>query len=340
MKVALVGFGRMGEARAGFYLDTPGIEVAAVIDPEARRRQWARQVLPDIRTFGHLGELDLHVEIIDLCSPPHTHEPQTGRALEVGCHVICEKPAVLDPVVGIRLLRQARAARRVIFPCHNYLHSPVFLFHLQTLTSGALGSLASVHIVVQRTGSATGIPEWMPDWRQNPELAGGGILMDHGVHCIYMVRHLMGAFPLMVSCSTDSLVLERTAGLTLFFPRGRRAHVDLSWDEDRRSNRMELRGDRGISVVEGSTATITTGAGTRHEQILASEDGHTHVAWFRPLFERFRALVTQQETAGADWLDAIGVADVLAAAYRSASRNGDPVYIRDQTVSDHQFTEP
>ena len=67
------------------------VEVAGVISKTAEARDaFARE--KNIRSFATLKELAEAVDVIDLCTPPASHEELAVQALQLGKHVIIEKP--------------------------------------------------------------------------------------------------------------------------------------------------------------------------------------------------------------------------------------------------------
>jgi predicted dehydrogenase len=117
-----------------------------------------------------------------------------------------------------------------------------------------------------------------PNWRRDPALAGGGILMDHGWHAIYLARHWFGEDPaeIEVELHRSAIGIEDEAKLTLHFPTGR-ARIFLTWRAETRRNTIRLEGDRGTIAIEDDVLKI--GAEVIPFQSALSAGSH-HADWF------------------------------------------------------------
>ena len=95
-------------------------------------------------------------------------------------------------------------------------------------------------------------------------MAGGGILMDHGWHGVYLALHWFGQPPASVSATVlhrpaAGEVEDEARGGPFVFPTGD-ADIVLSWNADVRRNLMVLAGDEG-------------GAGDRRRRLADSWNG-------------------------------------------------------------------
>src|SRR5947207_12966397 len=101
--------------------DVPPVDTLPLL---ARREQLA-----------DLGPLDF----IDICTPTASHLDLTLWGLERGYHVVCEKPVALTRVEADRIGAAARANGRIVMPCHQYRHNPVWVKVKEWLAAGAIG---------------------------------------------------------------------------------------------------------------------------------------------------------------------------------------------------------
>ncbi len=92
-RVAVVGFGVMGRYHANVYAALPGVELHAVVEPEADRRRAAAE-LYGCATFADLSSMlaTVRVDAASVASPTSTHHELASRLLEEGVHVLVEKP--------------------------------------------------------------------------------------------------------------------------------------------------------------------------------------------------------------------------------------------------------
>src|SRR5262245_12660967 len=116
LRLALVGLGRMGRFHAEALQGVEEVEVVAIADPMEPALEAARSLFPRAAAYDDpraAFEHD-HLEACLLATPTPTHADLTAAALELGLHVLCEKPLSLDPADGVRLDAVARANGRVV----------------------------------------------------------------------------------------------------------------------------------------------------------------------------------------------------------------------------------
>ncbi|MGH3564707.1 MAG: Gfo/Idh/MocA family protein [Pseudonocardia sp.] len=331
MRIAIVGFGSIGKARIEAYRAIADVEVLAVVDPSPDRLRLAsalaRRTLQYSNTAG-LVSAQLPIDVLDVCSPPIFHHAQIQFGLGQGYHVLCEKPVLLDTAALPELRAAARAAGRIIYPVHNYIFSPVMKLLVEVVRSGEIGQPEYGEIVVERTTHARGVMEWRPDWRREASIAGGGILIDHGVHAVYMILRLCGQLPDAVSCrlETDppadcSTTVEHTADLQLAFS-DMLWSVRLTWNAQRRRNSYLVAGSAGQIIVNGTEATVDGKRGRYSRTVPSPATDPCHRDWFTDMFAEFRRMTAASDQGAHLLHEAWATALVLRSAYSSAAREG------------------
>ena len=115
-----------------------------------------------------------------ICSPHTLHFEQAMQALDQGCHVLLEKPMVTDSTHAHELARKVEQTGLVLAVAYNTPCTPEFGYLRQLIREQALGKLELVSgWLVQNWMKAT-----VGQWRQKPELAGGGQAYDSGAHLL------------------------------------------------------------------------------------------------------------------------------------------------------------
>src|SRR5204863_2553782 len=164
----------------------------------------------------------------------------------------------------------AREFGRVVIPVHNWKYAPIIRHATEVLRSAAIGSLREIEIETFRSEDCAAADPAHPNWRRDPAIAGGGVLMDHGWHAIYLAHHWFGEEPIEVRASLHRPTaneVEDEAKLTLLFPSGH-AQILLTWRADVRRNRMRLIGERGEIAIDDDTLR-TGGASIQFERALS-----------------------------------------------------------------------
>jgi predicted dehydrogenase len=322
MKVAIVGFGAAGQARLVAYRGIPGVTVAAVVEPVRRSAVAVAAGCPVFHSLTDLIE-QMRVDAVDICAPPAVHVALAEEALRGGLHVICEKPVATSAAEAIALAELSTRNGRLLYPAHNYGFSPMMRVLTDTMSSGVLGAPVRSTFRILRPTHAKGVATWRPDWRRDPAIARGGILLDHGTHCVYMATRLFGAAPDTVSCvaGADDGEVEETANLLLTFPQGS-CDIELSWISDVRTNEYVLRGPHGCLEIRDGLATLNTPERKATWNLVSPTDSSTHEEWFAAMFADFTGRIA--DNAFTEPLaECVTTAGIVELAYRSARLAGE-----------------
>jgi predicted dehydrogenase len=313
---AIIGFGAVAaNGHWPAYAKSSEARIVAVVDRTEERRHAARELIRGVETFRTMDELG-GVDFVDICTPPAFHgEPMRG-ALRRGWDVLCEKPLLLD-ARGLEEVRSlARQAGRAVIPVHNWKYAPIIRRATELLHSGAIGGLREVQIETLRIEDCAAIDPEHPNWRRDLSIAGGGILMDHGWHAIYLARHWFGEDPSGSEAALHraAIGIEDEAALMLKFPKGR-ARIFLTWRATQRRNTMRLVGERGEITIDDDTLRISDEE-IRFESALSA--GSHHADWFAAMLPDILASFRSPEKARASFDEAALCLSVIRSAYEIA----------------------
>jgi predicted dehydrogenase len=284
LRGAIVGFGEV--ARFGHwpaYASSREAQIIAVVDRTAGRRELARGLSPPPATYATLAALEdaAAIDFVDICTPPAFHPEAMLEAIDRGWHVLCEKPLVLDRQ-ALDTVRDRAASRGVaVVPVDNWKYAPIVLAATRALRSGAIGSLRRVEIETVRVRAASTAGDRASNWRRDPAIGGGGIVMDHGWHAIYLVLHWFAAAAIGVEAAVrrEGSQVEDEARITLEFPAGD-ARIALTWNGGERRNAMRLIGDDGEIVIADDVLHVSGAAPQSAAFAPALSAGSHHADWF------------------------------------------------------------
>ncbi len=320
LKGAIVGFGEV--ARNGHwptYAASREAEIVAVVDRTAERRKVAQESLPGVATFSTLEELAAGAEIdfVDICTPPALHGEPMLDALARGWHVLCEKPFLLDLSELEKVRSLARERGCAVVPVHNWKYAPIVRRATEILRAGAIGELRGVEIETLRVEDCAAADPDRPNWRRDPAIAGGGVLMDHGWHAIYLARQWFGTEPTEVRASLHRTIAagaEDEATLTLVFPSGQ-AKIFVTWRADVRRNTMRLVGERGEIAIDDDTLRVGDES-IRFESALSA--GSHHADWFASMLPDVIASFREPKLSLQAFEEAALCLSVIRRAYQPA----------------------
>jgi predicted dehydrogenase len=317
LRGAIIGFGEVAQhGHWPAYANSSKAKIVAVVDRTEQRRKAARELLPGVATFATMAELAAGAEIdfVDICTPPALHGEPMLDALARGWNVLCEKPLLLDLVELEKARSLAKKAGRAIVPVHNWKYAPIVRRATDMLRSGAIGPLREVKIETLRIQDCAVADPDHPNWRRDPAIAGGGVLMDHGWHAIYLAHHWFGAEPTEVRASLHRPTpreVEDEATLTLVFPDGQ-AKIFLTWRADVRRNTMHLLGERGEIAIDDDT--LRAGSESIFFEGGLSAGSH-HADWFAAMLPDVIASFRSPEAALRSFDEAALCLSVIRRAY-------------------------
>lgn len=189
LNVGILGLGGISQAHVSGWLNTKDARVVAVCDirPQQLTRpveQTGAKAYTDFETMMSREKLD----ILDICLPTYLHSEYAVKAMDKGCHVLCEKPAGLD---FDDLEREYEAARRngVHFMIAQVLRFwPEYLALKEMVDKGTLGRVLSGHM-----SRLSGIPVWSWDnWMKDKDRSGL-VPFDLHIHDIDFMVSVFGA---------------------------------------------------------------------------------------------------------------------------------------------------
>ncbi len=309
------------------------VAIVAVADARPDRREAFAAVFPQARCYGSAEELLAceQLDFVDICTPPTSHAALCRAALQRSLHVLCEKPLVLTPEELRGLPALAAEKERVLFTVHNWKHAPALLRMTELVRSRALGEIRHCRWETLRERPAAAVGN-SSNWRIGPAQSGGGILVDHGWHALYVVQAWLPSAPRTVAARLSTRKhrewpIEDTADLMLFHPSAS-AEVFLTWAADERANRIRLSGTLGQLVLDGGRLELfdVDGAATIEAWTLPSlTEGSHHPDWFGGVIEEFLAEIADPRARGHNLAEAAICANVLALARESNRRGGEPL---------------
>jgi predicted dehydrogenase len=187
-RLGFLGVGWIGRNRMEALVRDGLAQVAAVADPQAEALAAAAEVAPQAGRVESLEELLGHeLDGIVIATPSALHAQQATAALERGLAVFCQKPLARDAEQTRRVLAAARAADRLLAVDLSYRHVEALCAAQAQVASGAIGQVHTLDLVFHNA--------YGPDkpWFTDPELAGGGCLIDLGTHLVDLALWFTGS---------------------------------------------------------------------------------------------------------------------------------------------------
>ena len=330
LRGAIVGVGNIAlQGHVPAWRRRRDVEIVAGTDARPAQRTALATHLPGARWYDSADALfaDARLDFVDIATPPSSHAPLIRGALDRGLHVLCEKPLVhsLDDLGSLRALAEARG--RVLHTVHNWHHAPIVRRTATLVREGAIGRVTRVDWHTLRTRPAAAGDGDEANWRLDPQIAGGGVLADHGWHVFYIVQRWIGEAPQSVSARLETRrhtgwAVEDTATVRLTYARAT-AEILLTWAADERRNWAAVTGTGGTIELQDDTLVVTrAGDGARRWLCPpALSGGGYHPDWFDAVADQFLAEVAGQAPRGAN-LDEASLCVALESSARASSLAG------------------
>ena len=190
VRVGIAGYGIVGRRRQACIANNPRLQSVAACD----RNPDAGIDLPDGATFhetyGELLEQDL--DGVFVCMSNDMAAEVTAAALGRGLHVFCEKPPArtMEELEQVLIMERMKPDLRLMYGFNHRYHEAVE-DALGIVRSGELGAVVSLRGVY---GKSQLVTFDQPDWRTKRSIAGGGVLLDQGIHLVDLLRLFGGEF--------------------------------------------------------------------------------------------------------------------------------------------------
>ncbi|QLK25311.1 Gfo/Idh/MocA family oxidoreductase [Natrinema zhouii] len=362
--VGIVGLGGMGNLHARSIREL-GADVVAGADliPE-QRDQFAQEF--GARTYETHDELvvDEAVDAVIVTTPNRFHEPIAVAALEAGLDVLVEKPLAHTLESAERIAETAARSPGVCMVGFHNRHAASMAMFDEQHARGRFGDLTHVEADYVRRRGVPGPGSWFTD----SELAGGGSLLDIGVHALDLALYALD-FPEIVEVNgvtrttfgtseeyadpegfgdnwdaeAETYEVDDSVSAFIRCANGETISLEAAWATNReQSMDFKVRGTQaGAQFDIGDTDLHILEAGTAGGDHYADVNmtGDAAVTGYSEQDEQFLATIaagTAPETNTVE--EALTVQRVIDAIYRS-SETGRATELADSRVSEHQLEQ-
>ena len=322
IKWGIIGCGDVAEHKGGPALyNVEGSELLGVTDINIEKakdfanRHGARKYYATAEEMLNDGEIDA----VYVATPVRFHCEYSVQSAEAGKHVLCEKPFAMNAEENKQMIEACRK-NNVKLAAAFYRR---FFPHIQKIKSliveGAIGD------VVLAQSNYTGYynpakiyPEDAAQWRTNPQMAGGGVVMNCGSHRIDLLNYLLGDVA-EVSAFTDTLhcnyTVEDSSVIIMRFATGAQAVTNFNQNVRASTDEFAIYGTEGKIVatpLDSGNIVIHNASGTKEYNLPPTKITHLGVVQ-----DFVRSIVDDSKpiSSGEDGMKASLVMD---AAYKSS----------------------
>jgi len=195
VRIGIIGCGGMSRRHGRMFDALPDVDVVALVDPsQANLERFIVETVSDKThipaTYADYRDMLAHERLdgVVIVTPHDQHFAQAMAAMQAGCHVLVEKPMVIDTEDALALIERADQLQKVVSVAFPGPFTCEFQYIRDTVAQGGLGELSL----------ATGVcaQPWIQHqkgtWRADPRQSGGGNLYDSGAHMFNAMLYLTG----------------------------------------------------------------------------------------------------------------------------------------------------
>ena len=281
VKLGVIGIGGMGSGHVNNILSgkCPEIEVAAVADRRASRREWAEKTLPGVQIFAEGKDL-IAAGICDavLIATPHYQHPVLAKdAMQHGLHVMCEKPAGVYTLQVREMIAEADQHPQLTFAMmFNQRTNCVYRKMKEMIDAGEIGEMKRMSWLITdwyRTQFYYDSGAWRATWAGE----GGGVLLNQCPHQLDLLQWLCG-LPVKVHAKLHEgkwhdIEVEDDVTAYLEFENGATGVFVTTTGDAPGTNRLEISGTKGKLVCDYSGLTFTKLAADEREWCATCKEG-------------------------------------------------------------------
>jgi predicted dehydrogenase len=330
-----------------------GFDVVGLVgtDPQRTAERAAANGVPEAFTDLEKAIAATGAEVVAISTPPHTHAALSLAALQLGCHVLCEKPFAKDSSEARAMLDAAESAGKVHVIGNEFRFVPLRAAIGRAIAEGTIGQ-PRFAAVVQFMGFLPQFEGDFPDWWFDPA-QGGGWLGASGSHAVDQIRSWLGEFD-TVSASLASVALSRGAVEDSFAVRFRLKRglegvlqqcsgsfgpmLDVNriagaqgsiWIDGETVRCADRDGERALPIPDDLALPPppSLGADERHQRLDWQMMAHVEIAPYTQLCRTMRAAITGEPPPSsvpiatfADGLANMQVLDAIRASAREGGR--------------------
>ena len=307
----IVGCGAIAHAYAQALAEVPALTLSAVVDPDEAARARLEQVsgAPGFASIDAMPDVDTALVL----TPPNTHEALSIALLERGLHVFCEKPLAPSIPAAKRMLATATRVDRRLMMGSKFRYTPDVAAAHALLNDGVCGD-----VVIYENVFCSHV-DMTARWNAQPDVSGGGVLIDNGCHSVDLARYLLGPLArvqVQFGRRVQPLQVEDTARMLFQSHSQALGSIDLSWSVHKETDAyVRMHGTAGTLEIgwRGSRWKPTNGDWREFGR------GYDKITALHAQLQNFAAWINGQEPPVINDTDALASVLVIDCAYRAAA---------------------
>lgn len=242
--IAILGVGRWGINLVRNFLAHPQAKLVAIADPNQNNLDQCQQKFNlekteiQLTTNWDLIKHNSNINAVVIATPASTHYKLIKDALNIGYHVLSEKPLTLNSLECEELTELSNNKKLQLFVDHTYLFNPAIHQAQEVIKNGKIGDLRYGYASRTNLGPV----------RQDVDS-----LWDLAIHDIAIFNHLLNQNPIKVQAESNIWLQENLADLVwlkLIYPNLFIANIHLCWLNPDKQRKLSLVGNKGTLIFD------------------------------------------------------------------------------------------
>ena len=272
LRFAVIGCGRMGKRRARAIVQNPNGELVCVVDNNPTKAESLAKEL-DCEFYKSCDEAFKkdQIDAVVISVPNKYHVENSIRSMKLGKHVFCEKPMAITSEEAKLMVETALEEGVFLKVGSNVRFFQNIEKAKELVDKKILGNILFARGWIGHQGWNLRPDSWFTD----PELIGGGTMLDNGCHLVDIIRWFMGEIKECFGYRTTLLhklpdALEDNAVGILIGIDGKPALIQSSWTDWNGYFYLELYGENGALYIDnrGTEAKITVKSNNGDIQVV------------------------------------------------------------------------
>lgn len=317
LKFGIIGAGAIAQTYAQAFEKCEIARVVAVADVRAQAARALAEGLrcPSYDSYQALAE-NVELEAVVICTPPSTHTEIGLYFLDRKVHLLCEKPFTTNSDSAREMLATAKKNGMLLTMASKFRYVTDVVRAKSMVMSGVIGD------IILFENAFTSRVDMSARWNANPEISGGGVLIDNGTHSVDITRYFLGPLAevdVVEGKRSQGLPVDETVRVFVRSMDGVMGSIDLSWSINKElESYINIYGSRGAVSVGWKESKYRLSSS--REWVVFGK-GYDKIQAFRSQIENFSRAILGTEKLLINGEDALASVEVIEAAYTALKRH-------------------
>jgi len=330
VRLGIVGCGSISYGHINRFLNIPKVDLVALVDVNQDKIKRVQEKIFSLRkqkilVFNDYEKMlsKVNLDAVAIFTPHTLHFSQVMESLKKGLHVLVEKPMVTEILEAEEIIKEAKIKKRIVLVSYQLRYEPVYKYARKIMKEKKIGEIQFISALITQDWRE-GLKRTNRLWRLDPELSGGGMLMDSGSHLLDILLWLSNLTPEKVYSFSENKgeKVDINSAISIRFSNGALGNISVIGD-DHHHWELSIWGSRGNLFLRDNKVYVQNEEGTILKPQSLPLDSDPDTNFIRAILEDKEVLSPPE--------DALKVTILTQAIYQSAS-SGKEVKVKKDEV--------